>query len=161
MAKQSFTPGGQIETLSPGELRHHLDEVVREWFQEKGRGVGPWRAYRTAAVGGGNLTLPGNESAKEPFGPSRGFAVGVREIRVAGLATGDTVSLWRNSATNPGNFLRTITAATPFTTFSKGACTLRNGDSLVITGTGLTATGDITANGEGVELPDIDAYKLL
>lgn len=160
MAKARFEPGATIETLTPGELGDHLDRIVRDWFQEKGRGVGPWRASRTATVAATNLTLPGTQSAVEPWGPQRGYAVGVREIRVSGLATNDTVSVYRNSIL-PANLLRTITAATPYATFSKGACTLRNGDTLVISGAGLAATGDVTANAEGVEVPDIDAYKLL
>lgn len=160
MAIARFEPGAQIETLTPAELAGHLDHLVRDWFQEKGRGVGTWRDSRTATIAATNLTLPGVQQATAPFGPQRGYAVGVREIRVSGLATNDTVSVYRNSI-QPENFLRTITAATPYATFAKGACTLRNGDTLVISGTGLAATGDVTANTEGVEVPDIDAYKLL
>lgn len=160
MAKARFEPGAEIETLTPQELAGGLDKFVRDWYQEQARGVGTWRDSRTATIAATNLTLPGTQQAAAPFGPQRGYAVGVRELRVSGLATNDVVSVYRNSV-QPANLLRTITAATPFATFAKGACTLRNGDTLIVTGTGLAATGDVTVNGEGQEVPDIDAYKLL
>lgn len=160
MAKARFEPGGEIETLTPAELGDHLNAFVRDWFQEKGRGVGTWRDSRTSTIVAGALTLPGVQQATAPFGPQRGYAVSVREVRVSGLLAGDSVTLYRNSV-QPENFLRTIAASSPFATFSKGACVLRNGDSLVLSGAALMASGDVTANCEGEEVPDIDVYKLL
>lgn len=161
MAKARFEPGAQIETLTPGELGDHLNAFVREWFQEKGRGVGPWRASRTATIAGAALTLPGTQSATEPFGPQRGYAVGVRDLRVVGLSGTDSISVYRNNTAVPGNFIRTLTAGAPYVSIGKGSVTLRDGDTLVVTGTGLAATGDVTLIAEGEEVPSIDVYKLL
>lgn len=149
--------GAALHTLSGAELADHLDRFTKDWFQERARGVGTWRLFKVAAVSGTNVQLPASGDGQ--FGPKRGFAVAVRGLRVRGLATNDTVDVFRNS-NSAFSYLRTISAATPFTSFNSGECILRSGEGLVIVGAGLAATGDIVTNAEGQEVPDIDAYKL-
>ena len=157
MAETRLESGAVLRTLTPDELAGRLDHFTRDWFQEKARGVGTWRDWKTASVASTDVTIPA--AGNGALGPKRGFAVAVKELRVRGLATNDTVDVYRNSQSDY-TYLRTVTAATPFTSFGSAGCILRSGEGLVIVGAGLAATGDITVNVEGEEVPDTDVYKL-
>ena len=157
MAQTRLESGAVLHTLNPDELAAGLDKFARDLTQEKARGVGTWRGWKAATVAATDITVPAVGDGQ--FGPRRGFAVGVRDVRVRGLATNDSVDVFRNS-NSAFTYLRTITAASPFTTFGSGGCILRSGEGLVIVGAGLAATGDIVVNAEGEEVPDVDVYKL-
>ena len=157
MARTTIAPRAVIETVTESELVHHLDRYTENWFQERARGIGLVRPRAIDTVSGGTITLPG--ANEDLLGPNMGFVWDLHVLRVAGLATGDSLTVYRNSA-NPGNFLCTLSAAVPVFTFSSKSCFLRGDEKLIITGTGLTATGDIAVNGEGFECAEIDLYKL-
>lgn len=154
--------GEVIETSTPAETKHAMAEVVTEWFQEQARGVLPWRFDSAPiTVVGGKVTIPG--TADNPAGPNNGFCVMVHMIRVVGLASGDVINVYRNSAS--GDLVDQGTMAATGTLLklpqSGKALFLNSGEKLVFTGSSLTATGDITITCEGSEVPAPDAYKLL
>lgn len=157
MARVTIAPRNVIETVTEAELVHHLDRYTENWFQERARGIGLVRPRAIDTVAGGAITLPGPN--EDLLGPNMGFVWDLHVLRAAGLATGDSLTVYRNSA-NPGNFLCGLSAASPVFAFSSKSCFLRGDEKLIITGTGLTATGDIAVNGEGFECAEIDLYKL-
>lgn len=157
MAKTKIAPGNVIETITHAEMVQHLDKYTETWFQERARGIGLVRPRAVDTVSGGNITLP---ATNEDFlGPWAGFVWSLHVLRAFGLATNDTLTVYRNNA-NPGNFLCTLTFAAPVFTFGSKSCFLHGDERLIIIGTGLTATGDIAVNGEGFECAEIDLYKL-
>ena len=157
MARTTIAPHAVVETVTPAELVHHLDRYTENWFTERARGVGLVRPRAIDTVSGGAVTLPGPN--EDLLGPSLGFVWSLHVLRAFGLATGDSLTVYRNNA-NPGNFLCTLSAAAPVFTFGSKSCFLRGDEKLIITGTGLMATGDIAVNGEGFECAETDLYKL-
>lgn len=160
--KTALRAGEVIETATPAEVRHEVHGVVSEWFQEQARGVLPWRFDSApVTVSGGKVTIPG--TGDNQCGPNPGFCVMVHAIRIVGLASGDLVSVYRNSTSGElvdqdamgatGTLLKLLQ--------SSKALFLGSGEKLIFTGSSLTATGDITITCEGSEVPAPDAYKLL
>lgn len=158
MARTTIAPRAVIETVTETELVHHLDRYTQNWFAERARGVGLVRPRAIDTVAGGAVTLPGPN--EEVLGPNMGFVWQLNVLRASGLAMGDTLNVFRNNA-SPGNFLASLTFAAPVFTFGSKSCHLRGDEKLIITGTGLAATGDIAVNGEGFECAELDLYKLL
>ena len=157
MARAKIAPNNYIETITEPELVHHLDRYTENWFQEKARGVGLFRIRAVDTVSGAAITLPA--SGDEIMGPNMGFVWSLHVLRAFGLATGDSLTVYRNN-TNPGNFLCSLTAAAPVFAFGSKSCFLRSDEKLIITGSSLSATGDIAVNGEGFECAELDLYKL-
>lgn len=158
--KTKMTAGAEIETLTPLEFTGHLDRFTKDWYQEKARGVTTFRFDSAATVtGAGALTVPA--TANPVIGPKAGFAWAVQSGRVQGLLSGDSLTIFRNSSQVPGNFVGQLTAAAPAVSFGSKGLILRGDEKLVIVGASLMATGDVTVNFEGIEVPDPDLYKLL
>lgn len=158
MARTKIAPGQVIETVTPAELVHELDKYTANWFQEKARGVTTFRTVATDTVANNAVTIPGPN--EDVIGPNPGFTWIVLALRAFGLATGDTLTVYRNSA-NPQNFLGTVTFANPVIYFGSKSLILKGDEKLILTGSSLTATGDITVNGEGLECAEPDLYKLV
>jgi hypothetical protein len=160
MAITKIQAGAEIDAVSPQELQTHLDRYIQDWYQEKARGVLTFRIDSTATVtGAGALSVPA--TAQPPIGPKGGYAWAVQSGRVQGLLSGDSLSLFRNSSQTPGNFVGQLSAAAPAVTFGSKGLILRGEEKLLVVGASLMATGDVTVNFEGVEVPDADLYKLL
>ena len=159
MALHKITPNGQINVLNKDELREALDKQTIDWFQEQARGLTTARFDGQGLISAGAVTIPAVGSPNR-MGPKMGFAWTVQRISVFGLATNDSLNIYRGSIT-PHNFIGTITAASPeFHVGSKGLI-LRADENLVLTGSSLSATGDIVVNGEAIEVPETDLFKLL
>lgn len=158
MARTKIAPNSYIDTVSETELVHHLDRYTENWFQERARGVTTVRIQAIDTVAGGKITLPGPN--EDLMGPNMGFAWKLNVLRAFGLGTGDSLTVYRNFAA-PGNYLATLSVGSPIFTFGSTSCVLRGDEKLTIVGTGLTATGDIAVNGEGVEAAELDLYKIL
>jgi len=158
MATTKIAPGQVIETLTRPELVHELDRYTANWFQEKARGVTTFRANATDTVSGGAVTLPGPN--EDILGPNAGFVWVVQSLRIFGLLSGDSVTVYRNS-TGPQNFIYTLTGANPVVHFGSKSLIVKGDEKLIITGTSLMATGDLTVNTEGLECAEPDLYKLV
>lgn len=158
MAKTKLNANQTIDTLTQDELYETLTKQTVSFFQEMARGFTTAR-FDTNGVPVGDedtVTLP--PTSQRPIGPQDGFAWTVKRVSVYGLATGDIVNLYRNSA-DPGNFIDQLTDTSPVVKFDKSFI-LRGGESLIAVGTGLTAT-EVYLNGEAVETSELDLYKQL
>lgn len=160
--KTEVRAGAVIETATPEEVQHALRTGVADYFQELARGVSPWR-FQSApvTVAGGLVTVPGhNDNA---CGPNNGFCVAVQTVRIRGLAAGDVVKIFRNSINGEQVDEGVMAATGTLLVIREGShgLFLNSGEELVFSGSGLTATGDVTVSVEGTECSSIDAYKVL
>lgn len=154
--KTPLKAGAVLETTTPQETAHAIQRGVADIIQELARGTGVWRFEATDSIAGAALTIPG--TGDEQIGPMRGFAVRLFSLHVSPLNTADTLTVWRN-ANIPGRRLASLTNAAPDVNFGKGPILL-GGETLLITGTGLMTTTDVTVSGEGMIVPEPDIYKL-
>lgn len=158
MALHIIKNGGQVDMLNRAELEAALTKTTETWFQEQARGLSTARFDGQGTVAAGAVTIPAAGSPNK-LGPKMGFAWTVQRVTASGLATGDALSVYRNAST-PHNFLGVITPTASLHIGSKSII-LRGDENLVITGASLTATGDIVINGEALEVPETDLFKLL
>ena len=102
----------------------------------------------TVAVVGGNAII---FDAGNVLGPGTGYNWALSRVTVAGLAAADVMSIYRGPAialtVNPNNLLNVVTGAAPTWHPGRTACILNAGDTLVASGTGLTAAS-VTLTGE-------------
>lgn len=159
MAKNVIKNNGEIELLSQQELEDSLGKVVTGLQQEQARGLSTARFEGIGTISGGVLALPGL-TGDYPMGPDTGFAWAVQRISCDGLGTNDVLKVYRNGVTGYG-FIDILTAAKPSIRPGGKGVILRSGEQLFVSGTGLTATGDLVVNGEALETSELDLYKLL
>lgn len=160
--KTRIAAGEVIETSTPAETKHAMNEVVSEWFQEQARGVLPWRFYsQPVTVANAAVRVPA--TTDNECGPNNGFCVQVHTIRVTGLTSGDIIKVFRNSPNGEQVDEGVMPSTGTLLVLREGGSGLflNSGESLVFTGSALTATGDIIISVEGSEVPSPDAYKLL
>ena len=157
MPKTRLKAGEHVETLNQTELVEALGQQTTTWFQEQARGFTTARFAGVETVSGGAVTVPATDDTR--FGPDSGFAWAVQRVSAQGLSTNDVLKVYRD-AVAPLSFLGYITATTNFAPGSKGVI-LRGGEKLVISGTSLGATGDIVVTGEGIQVSELDIYKIL
>lgn len=156
--RQKIAAGAEFDFTTPGEMKEHLDGFVREFYQEKARGINPWRFKDAQAVASSAVELPAQ--GEEPFGPDLGYAVLVQAVRAQGLAGSDVLSVYRNNIEDDC-FVAVLTVAAPVVKFSGRGLVLKGGEKLIFNGLSLTATGNVSVNGEGILCPEPDLYKLL
>lgn len=157
MARYKIANNAEINLLTQSELDTSLDRVTKDWYQEAARGVSTARFSAIATVAASAVTLPGSDQQR--IGPKDGFAWAVQRVTAAGLSTNDQLLVYRNSV-SALNLVGVITPTASLHPGSKGLI-LRNDETLIAVGSSLTATGDIVINGEAVELPELDIFKLL
>ena len=157
MAKYTIKNNSEIELLTQKELEQSLTKTAEALMQEQARGLGTFRFNSQGTISGGIINLPG-ATGNTPMGPEAGFAWAVQRISCDGLGTSDVLKVYRNVAT-PAQFLGILTATT-YLRPGKGIV-LRSDEQLVVFGTGLTATGDLVVNGEGLEVGELDLFKIL
>lgn len=158
MAQHKITNGGTLDVLNKKELAEALDAHTLHMVQEQARGLTTARFDGQGTVATAAVTIPASGSPNR-MGPKMGFAWTVQRVTAAGLVSTDTLSVYR-SAVTPHNFLGVITATTSLHLGSK-SIVLRGDENLIITGSSLSATGDIVITGEAIEVPETDLYKLL
>jgi hypothetical protein len=161
--KYQVKAGEVIETTTPEENRHHLLTAVADWFQERARGVGPWRFISAPVTVTAGHTVQIPSTSDNECGPNNGFCVLVTSIRIKGLSSGDVIKVFRNSVNGEevDEFVMPATGTLGVIREGSRALFLNSGEQLIFTGTGLTATGDIVISAEGVECSSTDAYKVL
>jgi hypothetical protein len=158
--KQEIKPGGTFDFATPGEVEDKLNIITKQSAQERARGVQPWRAEGTAEVAGTDVQIPAVGSM-ETLGIDPGWAVYVYAVRAQGLATGDVLKIYRGTVAADLKFVGQCTDADPGASFGSHGLLLKGGEQLTFSGTGLTATGDISVNAEGTQVPETDLYKLV
>lgn len=158
MAKHRITANAEIDLLNQSELTQALDRQTRDWFQEEARGFSTARFGSISTISGGNVTVPAQGGDK--IGPDAGFAWAVQRISAKNLATNDKILVYRNSVSDL-NFIDELTATSLRLSFGGKGLVLRAEETLILTGTGLTATGDVIVNGEAIEVPELDIFKIL
>lgn len=160
--KQKIEAGAVFDFATPGEIDEKLNVITRQSAQERARGVQPWRGEGSAAVAATDVTIPAAGSM-ETISIDPGWAVFVYAARAQGLATGDVLKIYRSTggATTDLKFVGQCTDADPVASFGSKGLLLKGGEQLVFVGTGLTATGDVSVNTEGTQVPETDLYKML
>jgi hypothetical protein len=157
--KTRIAAGAMIDAVSPDELDARMDKFTAHWYQEKARGITIARFEAIGTVAATNVLIPPN-GTPEPIGPYKGFAWFIHSIAVSGLAAGDVVQVYRN-VVQPTRLRAQLTFANPAATFGSKGLILLGDERLLFANLGaLTATGDITVNGEATECPETDLYKL-
>jgi hypothetical protein len=154
MPKTRMGAGSEVETLSQAELEAVLTKQTAAYFQEQARGYTTARFGNTSTPSAGAVTIPAVGSS-DTFGPDKGFAWRVGRISADGLGANDTLKVYRNGTVYVGS----ITASSNLSP-GKGLI-LRGGETLVVVGTSVGATGDITVNGEAVSVAELDLFKIL
>lgn len=156
MPKVRLRLDNEIDILSKGELDESLD-YHHGWEREAAFGLRHQELPRMTGTPAAGVLNLGNDQPDQPLaGPGAGWYWSVHRVSVDGLATGDVVKLYKLNL-----FIGTITAAAGFLTFGRGQFILKPGQFIRITGTGLTATGQIEVNGEGASVPGPLMYRLL
>lgn len=101
--------------------------------------VAPFQPHE-AAPAAGAFTI---SDAANVLGPNTGYAWAVQSLSVAGLGSGDTASLYIGppiaATASPNNFRQAFTAANPSWQPGRTGCILNYGDSLVLSGAGLSS----------------------
>lgn len=154
--KFKINAGVDIETATPGEIGTMLDSQQQSWFAEMARGLKHFEFMITGAVDAGTVDMVDLET-----GPRQGFVWAVRRLSVDQLADGDVLSVYRQPA-GPLRFVDVLTASRPSIKPAATGLVLHGGQSLEVTGTGLTTTAtELVVTGEAVEAPEFMIWKLL
>jgi hypothetical protein len=166
MAKVKLQAGAEFDLLNKAEAHDAMRGALKDWQVEAVRGA---RSVLFSAAGtitaAGTVTIGGNDSVtgqQGEMGPGPGFVWSVKRIAVRGIsATTETLSLF-------------VGTASPFTLVTDGITSSLAGsprfgsDSLVVvgpqrlllTGTALTSTGQVTVSGQAFEMPIGMMWKL-
>lgn len=160
--KQRVEAGAVFDFTTPGELEEKLNVVTRQSAQERARGVQPWRGEGSAPVAGTDVTIPAPGSM-ELISIDPGWAVYVYAARAQGLGTGDVLRIYRSTggAVTDLKYVGQCTDADPVASFGSKGLLLKGAEQLVFVGTGLAATGDVSVNAEGTQVPETDLYKMV
>lgn len=158
MAKVRIQAGAELDVLNKGELDAGMAGANDAWFRERAAGLKYMRLPVLAATPSGGVVQLGGIGG---YGPASGFIWAIQRLSVSGLATADVLNVFRNTV-DPQNFIGQLGAgaAATFTAGSKGFILLPD-ETLVISGSSLTATVPIIVNGEAVEVPSTQVWKVL
>jgi hypothetical protein len=160
MAKVRLELGAELDLLTKNELADALHHAG-EWQRQAAFGLRHMELpVMHGTPSGGTLTLLGGQGNGPYVGPRQGYYWRIERVSIYGLATGDSMNLFKSDPSS-GRFVTTITAAAPAYHPGGRALLLKPGDYLAATGTGLTATGDIRVVGELVSVPGPLMWKLL
>jgi hypothetical protein len=159
-SRAGLSPDGDglsVETLAglAGSLRKIAEVVDRQWQIELRlyqaiftRVIPP----KTRAVSGGSVVIT---STEHDLGPPDGFAWAFQRITAAGLASADVISLYRgvpsSGTVDASNFMNVLTGTAPSWHPGRTGLMLQPGESVVASGTGLTAT-QVTITGEVIQM---------
>jgi hypothetical protein len=161
MGKIRLELGAELDTLNRGELAAELDRAG-EWQRQAASGLRHFDLpIMYGTVSAGAITLGGDQPDAQQVGPKSGFYWKITRVSVEGLAAADVVSLYKGApAIGKGRFVANILGTTG--TYSPGSqgLILTPGDVLGLTGSALTATGEIRVSGEGVSVPGPFMWKL-
>jgi hypothetical protein len=162
MGKIRLELGAELDTLNRGELAAELDKAGA-WQREAAQGMRHFDLpIMSGTIATGAITLGGDQPDARQIGPNSGFYWKITRVSVEGLATADVVSLYKGAPVlGTGRFIAKITGASGVFLPGSHGLILKPGDVLGLTGTGLTATGEIRVTGEGISVPGPLMWKIL
>ena len=148
-----------LDLLNHGELHSSLSEHQKNWFAERARGVKTLQIPTTVAtISGSAVTLPA--AGQTPIGPRPGFTWDVKRLTVSNLGTNDVLKVYLN-VVNDMNLIDIFTATKPTIYPGELGIILQDGDVLIFSGSSLSATGDVAVNGQVIEVPTTDVWKIV
>lgn len=150
--------GSSVDLLNRRELADELDKQTADWFQERARGLTTALFSTVGTISAGSVLLP--SSSEQPIGPRQGFAWSVQRISVQGIGGTDTIKIYKGTQ-NDARFIDQLTVTKPAIYPGSKGLVLRAGDTLIFSGASLSLTADVSVNGETIELPELDLYKVL
>lgn len=146
--------GAEVDFVTQGELDESLKRAHQTFMSAQVQGRKYMRFRMRATVASTAITLGGDGDQPGP-GPDQGYAWAIRRLFVKGLTAGSTPDeLWfyRNNASSDPVWQ--ISGADPGDKFGRLEIVLLGGEKLAAANNGaLAATGQITVNGEAVEVP--------
>lgn len=159
MAKFKIAAGAEIDMLTNSELRKTLSDTMASWMAEVTTGARYARFSAAGLIAGAALQIGGAERADDNLGPAPGFVWDVRRLRISGLADADVASVYVNDA-NPSSMVASTADVSGGLFLWGEQVVLYPGDSLLVAGASLTATGYVTVSGQVRELPMALAWRL-
>jgi hypothetical protein len=166
MATTKITAGAHIDTLNKDELRDVMRTVTQDWFNQVARGDRYRRFSGAGEIGAGALVVGGPTFRDANMGPAEGFVWAVQRIAVEGLTTytGDPLALTTEPVAlflnDDGPSSLVHPAIVGYQEFGEHELVLYPGDTLLVTGAGLAATGTVTVTGQAREVPMPLAWRL-
>lgn len=152
MAKFKLHAGAEIDMLTRDELR----DVLASWRTELTRGAKLRRLSISGQTDGAGLLLMGDNHD----GPAEGMAWAVTRLSVAPGPTlgAGGLQVYANSTDSPASLLirNLVTDVFP----GDHGCNVLSGDSLRITGTGITASVQVTVTMNIKEVPIQQVWSL-
>lgn len=156
MAKVRLELGAELDFLNKDELADALHSSGA-WEREAAFGLRHQDLPMMAGTpSSGALALGADQPGGITCGPRAGWYWAVKRISVDGLASGDQVKVYKDA-----RFVCWVAYQPGFVTFGKDGLVLKNGEYLRVTGTGLSATGQVSVYGEAVSVPGPLMWKLL
>jgi len=150
--------------INKDEMKEVLQTVQKDWFAQVARGGRYPRFSAAATIASNAFTIDGTERDYERMGPAEGFVWAVQRLAVHGLTTytegtldTEPVALYLND-TGPSSLIHP--ALVGYHDFSQTQLVMYPGDTLVIVGEDLTATGQVTVTGQAHELPMPLAWRI-
>lgn len=162
MAKVKLELGAELDMLTKGELDHSLAHQD-DWQRHAAQGMRHMDLpILKGTIAGAAITLDVNQTDPLVVGPAQGFYWKVTRVSVEGLAAADQVQLYKGGAAlGTGRFVCWIAGRPGVYNPGSGGFILKPGDTIGITGTGLTATGEIRVTGEAISVPGPLMWKIL
>lgn len=147
----------ELDLLNKSELHDELSHATA-WLREAAFGVRHQELPKMTGTpgGGGTLNLGGDQPDGTMCGPKQSWVWSVTRIAVDGLASGDAVKAYKDN-----RFIGWISYQPGYITFGRGQCVFKPGDFLRITGSGLTATGQVEVYGEALSAPAVMQWKVI
>lgn len=154
MAKFKLMAGGEINTLTKEEIEPLLSGIMASWRTEILR-AGKYRTfYATAAVSSASVDI--RHGGDNVLGPEPGMLWSIKSVTIAGLSSGDVTTLYSHSD-QICNLIGPATGNLVYQRFGSNELVLTSGGALRVSGSGLTATGNIVIYGRCYEIP----YELI
>jgi hypothetical protein len=160
MSEVKIQAGVKFETTSPAELRALLKEAHSGQMQELATGVKPMDFQATGTIAGAAVTIPQPQNQQIKLGPGPGFLWLIERVSCFGLAAADVLQVHK-TVTDGTAFVGNLPGSTGFLHIGSKGIKLQPGQFLVLTGAGLTATGQLIVNGECIEVPAFMLAKLM
>lgn len=154
--KQRITAGAEVDLITPDDLRKISREVLQSWKTELARGAKLKRHVMVGDVNGGNVSFGDIND-----GPADGFTWAITRVTVvAGPTLGaDGLQLYLNDTNSLANVLLSrIPVGNTFP--GDHAVNIKGGDSMRMTGTGISVASQVVVTFGIREVPTLEEWSL-